>query len=332
MEKFNPENTENNHTKFCEIENLVKSSNASSILSNSSKRKSPSSINRDRIKSSILRAKIIYCAVNKIIDLKTEDFKRLIENSNILPEEVLLNKSVQNRNIIYDFDSSKIKIEFDEQKMEDFESHFLDNYYDIVKENRLKSSLKFASLNQKLDELKNKLQTEEKSSSSNKNQLEQIIPTKSPIVNMGRQIPSTLEKQLKSRLGEDTQSGETSESESEMVEGRTISTLTTITEETVTEPDATTSSEAIARQSNVPGGSNQNDMVDEEPEEEEEDFIPPEEILKQQLMSEFKRNSKFDLRDVEYFINDIIGHKFEDGKLKLLLKWDKVGKREYHDS
>ena len=100
----------------------------------------------------------------------------LLLDSNILPEEVLLNKSVQNRNIIYDFDSSKIKIEFDEQKMEDFESIFLDNYYDIVKENRLKSSLKFASLNQKLDELKNKLQTDEKSSSSNKNQLEQIIP------------------------------------------------------------------------------------------------------------------------------------------------------------
>ncbi|RNA20975.1 hypothetical protein BpHYR1_012946 [Brachionus plicatilis] len=195
MEKFNPENTENNHTKFCEIENL--SSNASSILSNSSKRKSPSAINRDRIKSCILRAKIIYCAVNKIIDLKTEDFKRMIENSNILPEEVLLNKSVQNRNIIYDFDSSKIKIEFDEQKMEDFESHFLDNYYEIVKENRL---------NQKLGELKNKLQSEAKSSCSNKNQLEQKIPTKSPTVNMGRKIPSTLEKPLKSRLGEDTQS------------------------------------------------------------------------------------------------------------------------------
>ena len=129
-----------------------------------------------------------------------------------------------------------------------------------------------------------------------------FFKTKSPIVNMGRQIPSTLEDQLKSRLGEDTQSGETSESESEMVEGRTISTLTTITEETVTAPNATTSSEAIARQISVPGGSNQNDMVDEEPEEEEEDFIPPEEILKQQLMSEFKRNSKFDLRDVEYFV------------------------------
>ncbi|RNA30591.1 hypothetical protein BpHYR1_042001 [Brachionus plicatilis] len=176
------------------------------------------------------------------------------------------------------------------------------------------------------------LQTEEKSSSSNKNQLEQKIPTKSPIVNMGCQIPSTLEKPLKSRLGEDTQSGETSESESEMVEGKTISTLTTITDETVTAPDATTSSEATARLINVPGCSNQNDMVDEEPEEEEEDFIPPEEILKQQLMSEFKRNSKFDLRDVEYFINGIIGHKFEDGKLKLLLKWDKVGKKEYQDS
>ncbi|RMZ96432.1 hypothetical protein BpHYR1_022287 [Brachionus plicatilis] len=51
-------------------------------------------------------------------------------------------------------------------------------------------------------------------------------------------------------------------------------------------------------------------------------------------MSEFKRNSMFDLRDVEYFvkINGIIGHKFEDGKLKLLLKWVKVGKKEYQFS
>ncbi|RNA20989.1 hypothetical protein BpHYR1_012961 [Brachionus plicatilis] len=158
------------------------------------------------------------------------------------------------------------------------------------------------------------------------------INTKSPTVNMGRKIPSTLEKPLKSRLGEDTQSGETSESESEMVEGRTISTLTTTTDETVTAPDATTSSEATARQINVPGCSNHNDIVDEELEKEEEDFTSPEEILKRQLMSEFKRNSKFDLRDIEYFINGIIGHKFEEGKLKLLLKWDKVGKKEYQDS
>ncbi|RNA34009.1 hypothetical protein BpHYR1_046728 [Brachionus plicatilis] len=56
--------------------------------------------------------------------------------------------------------------------MEDFESHFLGNYYDIVKENLLESSLKFTTLSQKLDELKNKLQTEEKSSSLNENQLE----------------------------------------------------------------------------------------------------------------------------------------------------------------
>ncbi|RNA03745.1 hypothetical protein BpHYR1_036067, partial [Brachionus plicatilis] len=78
----------------------------------------------------------------------------------------------------------------------------------------------------------------------------QKISTKSPTVNMGRKIPSTREKPLKSRLGEDTQLGETSESESEMVEGRTISSLTTITDERVTAPDATTSSEATARQIN----------------------------------------------------------------------------------
>ena len=93
-------------------------------------------------------------------------------DSNILPGEILSNKSVQNRNIIYDFQCSKIKIEFDEQKMEDFESYFLDNYYDIVKENRLKSSLKFASHNQKLDGLKNYLHTDFKL------KFEQIIPVK----------------------------------------------------------------------------------------------------------------------------------------------------------
>ncbi|RMZ94313.1 hypothetical protein BpHYR1_027233, partial [Brachionus plicatilis] len=224
------------------------------------KGKSPSAINRDRIKSCILRVKIIFFALNKIIDLKTEDFKRMIENSNILPEDVLLNKSVQNRNIIYDFDNSKIKIEFDEQKMEDFESHYHDNFFDIVKENRLKSTLK---------------------------------PNRqSPIVKMGRKIPSTLEKPLKSKLGEDTQSAETSESVSGMVECRTISTMTTITDETVTAPDATTSSEATARQINVPGCSNHNDMIEEELEEEKEDFNQPEEIIKPQLMSEFKQNSK----------------------------------------
>ncbi|RMZ96431.1 hypothetical protein BpHYR1_022286 [Brachionus plicatilis] len=121
--------------------------------------------------------------------------------------------------------------------MEEFESLFLDNYYDIVKKNRLKSSLKFASL----------------------------------IANFQYGPPSTLEKPLNSRLDEDT--GETLESESEMVEGRTICTLTTIKDETVTAPNATKSLEATARHINVPGCSNQNDMVDEEPEEEEEILI-----------------------------------------------------------
>ncbi|RNA34008.1 hypothetical protein BpHYR1_046727 [Brachionus plicatilis] len=130
------------------------------------------------------------------------------------------------------------------------------------------------------------------------------ITTKPPIVIMGRNY---------------TQSGETSESESEMVEGWTICTQFTKTHETVTTPVATTSLEATTKQINVPGCSNQNDLLDEEPEEEEEDFMPPKFEGEKNFCQESEGDTNKDLKEE---INKLFTKNLEKEKISNNLKRD----------